>query len=142
MVDTPTEKQLALLKKRNYTGPAPSTKREASDIIGKLLEASGGLAKEKQQTVFSSGTMQEVKWEKPTSETLDKFTELLGFEQEVESIAYSITKSLHPEMGENTQTFGMIVSSKEDKIIQLLLTKELRNIASVLRDISNNGNTE
>ena len=37
MSDLPTEKQLGFLRKRNYTGPAPSTKQEASDIISKIL---------------------------------------------------------------------------------------------------------
>lgn len=135
MTDAPTEKQLALLKKRNYSGPMPSSKQEASEIIGKLLESTG-VAKGKQQTVL--GTTQEVKWEQPAPETLEKFTELLGFEQELESLAYTITKSLHPEMGENTQTFGMIVSSKEDKLIQLLLAKEIRYQNETLSRIQEN----
>jgi len=35
--EPPTAKQLAMLRARNYEGQAPSTKREASEIIDKLL---------------------------------------------------------------------------------------------------------
>jgi len=52
----------------------------------------------------------------------------LTFEQELESLAVHITSTLHPMMSKNSQTFGMIVSAKEDKLIQLLLIKELRNM--------------
>jgi len=37
MTDLPTEKQLAFLSKRNYSGTAPTTKQEASEIISKIL---------------------------------------------------------------------------------------------------------
>ena len=126
MADLPTDKQLALLRKRNYTGPAPQTKQEASGIISELLGTtnsftpSGNIAKEKQQTVFGQSNEKEVKWEKPNPDMLQAYEELLATEQRMESLAYHIVKSLHPEMSVNSQTFGMIVSAKEDKLIHLL----------------------
>ena len=59
---------------------------------------------------------------------MDKHAQLLTFEQELESLAVHVTSTLHPTMSKNSQTFGMIVSAKEDKLIQLLLIKELRNM--------------
>lgn len=126
MADLPTDKQLALLRKRNYTGPAPQTKQEASGIISELLgttnsfTVSTNVAKEKQQTVFGQSNEKEVKWEKPSPDMLQAYEELLATEQRMESLAYHIVKSLHPEMSVNSQTFGMIVSAKEDKLIHLL----------------------
>lgn len=35
----PTTKQLAMLRARNYEGPVPATKREASQLIDRLLNA-------------------------------------------------------------------------------------------------------
>jgi len=37
--DGPTAKQLALLRSKNYEGAAPTTKREASQIIDELMNA-------------------------------------------------------------------------------------------------------
>lgn len=37
--EPPTGKQLALLRSRNYEGQAPATKREASEIIDRLMNA-------------------------------------------------------------------------------------------------------
>ena len=121
MEDRPTDKQLALLQKRNYSGPQPQTKREASDIIGKLLGNTNSgsyqnstFAKEKQQTVTSS-----VNWEPPTQEILARWQNTIDMETAAESVAYHIVRKLHPEMSVTSQTFGMIVSAKEDKLIQI-----------------------
>ena len=129
MVDAPTEKQVAFLQKKGCEVPA--TKDEASAIISKLIGNSGKSypSKEKQQTVLGSGASEHiVKWEEVSQETMDKQAQLLTFEQELEALAVHVTSSLHPSMSKNSQTFGMIVSAKEDKLIQLLLVKELRNM--------------
>ncbi len=129
MVDLPTEKQLNFLKKSGYSGAEPRSKSEASDIISKLLGNSRSVAKDKQQTAFegNSSPTQSVKWQKPTNETLERWQALIDIESEAEAIAYHITKELHPEMSETSQTFGMIVSSKEDKLIQLKIANVLLN---------------
>jgi len=127
MTDLPTEKQLAFLSKRNYSGTAPTTKQEASEIISKIL---GDIPQKpfakgtQQQTVFG-GAEKEVKWEKPTQEILAQYDSLLRQEQEYESLAFEITRTLHPEMSPNSQTFGMIVSAKQDKLIQLTIANRL-----------------
>lgn len=128
MTDLPTEKQLAFLSKRNYSGTAPTTKQEASEIISKIL---GDIPQkpfvkgtQQQQTVFG-GAEKEVKWEKPTQEILAQYDSLLRQEQEYESLAFEITRTLHPEMSPNSQTFGMIVSAKQDKLIQLTIANRL-----------------
>lgn len=129
MADLPTEKQLNLLRKRNYTGPAPQSKQEASGIISELLgttnsfTVSTNVAKDKQQTVFGQSNEKEVKWSKPSPDMLQAYEELLATEQRMESLAYHIVKSLHPDLSVNSQTFGMIVSAKEDKLIRLLTMK-------------------
>ena len=129
MTDLPTEKQLNFLKKSGYSGAEPQSKREASDIISKLLGNSRSVAKETQQTAFvgNSSSTNSVKWQKPTPEVLGKWQVLIDIESEAEAIAYHITKALHPEMSETSQTFGMIVSSKEDKLIQIKLANVLLN---------------
>ena len=130
MTDLPTEKQLNLLRKRNYTGPAPQSKQEASGIISELLGTTNSFsrsrvigAKDKQQTVFGQSNEKEVKWSKPSPDMLQAYEELLATEQRMESLAYHIVKSLHPDLSVNSQTFGMIVSAKEDKLIRLLTMK-------------------
>ena len=125
----PTEKQVAFLQKKGCEVPA--TKEEASAVISGLIGNSGKSypSKEKQQTVLGSGaTEHNVKWEEVSQETMDRHAQLLTFEQELESLAVHVTSTLHPIMSRNSQTFGMIVSAKEDKLIQLLLVKELRNM--------------
>ncbi len=136
MSDLPTEKQLGFLRKRNYSGPAPSTKQEASDIISKIL---GDIPQKpfakgnQQQTVFGGATTEkEVKWEKPTDEILAQYDSLLRQEQEYESLAFEITRTLHPEMSVNSQTFGMIVSAKQDKLIQLSVANRLAALKEAL----------
>ncbi len=129
MVDSPTEKQVAFLQKKGVAVPA--TKQEASAVISGLIGDSGKSypSKEKQQTVLGNGGSEHnVKWEEVGQETMDRHAQLLTFEQELESLAVHITASLHPSMSKNSQTFGMIVSAKEDKLIQLMLVKELRNM--------------
>ncbi len=129
MVEEPTEKQVAFLKRKGVE--VPSTKEEASAVISKLIGNSGKSypSKEKQQTVLgNSGSEHNVKWEEVGQEGMDKHAQLLTFEQELESLAVHVTSTLHPTMSKNSQTFGMIVSAKEDKLIQLLLIKELRNM--------------
>ncbi len=129
MVDAPTEKQVAFLQKKGVEVPA--TKQEASAVISGLIGNSTKSypSKEKQQTVLGGGSTEHgVKWEEVTQESMDKHAQLLTFEQELESLAVHVTSSLHPVMSKNSQTFGMIVSAKEDKLIQLLLVKELRNM--------------
>ena len=134
MTDLPTEKQLGFLRKRNYTGDAPSTKQEASEIISKII---GDIPQKpfvkgtQQQTVFGANE-KEVKWERPTDEILQKYDSLLRQEQEYESLAFEITRTLHPEMSTNSQTFGMIVSAKQDKIIQLTIANRLSSLKEVL----------
>lgn len=128
MTDLPTEKQLAFLSKRNYSGTAPTTKQEASEIISKILgdipQKPFAKGTQQQQTVFG-GAEKEVKWEKPTQEILAQYDSLLRQEQEYESLAFEITRTLHPEMSPNSQTFGMIVSAKQDKLIQLTIANRL-----------------
>ena len=129
MVEEPTEKQVAFLKRKGVE--VPSTKEEASAVISKLIGNSGKSypSKEKQQTVLGGGSTEHgVKWEEVSQQTMDNHSQLLTFEQELESLAVHITSTLHPMMSKNSQTFGMIVSAKEDKLIQLLLIKELRNM--------------
>ena len=128
MTDLPTEKQLACLRKRIYTGAAPATKQEASDIISKILgdipQKPFAKGTQQQQTVFGANE-KDVKWENPTQEILQKYDSLLRQEQEYESLAFEITRTLHPEMSTNSQTFGMIVSAKQDKLIQLTIANRL-----------------
>ena len=124
MTDLPTEKQLAFLRKRNYTGSAPATKQEASDIISKILgdipQKPFAKGTQQQQTVFGANE-KDVKWENPTQEILQKYDSLLRQEQEYESLAFEITSTLHPEMSTNSQ----IVSAKQDKLIQLTIANRL-----------------
>jgi hypothetical protein len=129
-MSAPTEKQVAFLQKKGCEVPA--TKEEASQVISNLIGNSGSFtksqpSKDKQQTAFG-GSEHNVKWEEVSQETMDRQAQLLTFEQELESLAVHITSTLHPTMSKNSQTFGMIVSAKEDKLIQLLLVKEIRNM--------------
>ena len=139
MVEQPTEKQVAFLQRKGVE--VPSTKEEASAIISKLIgnTTKSYPSKEKQQTVLGGGTTeQNVKRETVNQEVMDKHAPLLTFEQELESLAVHITSTLHPTMSKNSQTFGMIVSAKEDKLIQLMLIKELRNMREDISRLKSN----
>ena len=128
MADGPTEKQIAFLKKKGISD-IPATKYEASQVISGLIgNTTKSFAPKSEQQTETGGTEHGVKWEEVSQQTMDNHSQLLTFEQELESLAVHITSTLHPMMSKNSQTFGMIVSAKEDKLIQLLLIKELRNM--------------
>ena len=135
MMEAPTEKQVAFLKKKNCEVPA--TKAEASQVISGLIGNSGKSypSKERQQTVLVGANEATVKWEDANQETIARYATLLMSEQNMESLAVHITSSLHPTMSRNSQTFGMIVSAKEDKLIRLLKIQELRNISEQLSQL-------
>lgn len=139
MGDEPTEKQIAFLQKKGVEVPA--TKAEASAIISGLIgnTTKSYPSKEKQQTVLGSNQSEHnVRWEEVNQQTMDNNAQLLTFEQELESLAVHVTSTLHPTMSKNSQTFGMIVSAKEDKLIQLLLIKELRNMREDIARLKSN----
>lgn len=138
MADGPTEKQIAFLKKKGISD-IPATKYEASQVISGLIgNTTKSFAPKSEQQTVTGGTEHGVKWEEVSQQTMDNHSQLLTFEQELESLAVHITSTLHPTMSKNSQTFGMIVSAKEDKLIQLLLIKELRNMREDISRLKSN----
>ena len=138
MTDGPTEKQIAFLRKKGIND-IPATKSEASQIISGLIgNTTKSFAPKNEQQTVTAGTEHCVKWEEVSQQTMDNHSQLLTFEQELESLAVHITSTLHPTMSKNSQTFGMIVSAKEDKLIQLLLIKELRNMREDISRLKSN----
>ena len=127
--EPPTEAQVKTLKKFKIYD-IPSTKKEASDLIGAAIDKinanKGSKTGTEQKTFGNNYTEGSVKWEEPNDETLTKFGNTINFLQEVEAVAVHEVKSLHPNLSPNSNTFGQIVSVTMDRIIQSLHLNEYR----------------
>ena len=126
--EPPTEAQVKTLKKFKIYD-IPSTKKEASDLIGAAIDkinANKGSKTGTEQKTFGNNYTESVKWEEPNDETLTKFGNTINFLQEVEAVAVHEVKSLHPNLSPNSNTFGQIVSVTMDRIIQSLHLNEYR----------------
>ena len=55
---------------------------------------------------------------------------LVDGEKRLESIAYKIAKDSHPDMDENSNTFGQIVNAKTSHLEMLMLIKALKEKSS------------
>ena len=71
-------------------------------------------------------------WETVTPEILKRWQTTIDTESAAEAVAVHIVKELHPSLSQHSQTFGMIVSAKEDKLIQIRKLEMLSGIARVL----------